>query len=222
MNTIQRIYLFVLSTVYIFLQTFFFQGISLYIINRLYSYYNYDYKKTASKWNRQSLIFGVYGDCLWLLGNLIHALRLTDWGGVKETFTKLDLHIRLDFLCTLMFGLLFYIFPGHMVGFQVRGKLHAMHLSVIRIFSSFIMSSAVIAGRATNFEFIDDKIAHLTARILANAGIITAQLYIQYTTKNSWNVWHIYFGMVGMSIWSINSALGFSNGMAILNCKKKD
>ncbi|KAJ8317796.1 hypothetical protein KUTeg_004653, partial [Tegillarca granosa] len=65
-----------------------------------------------------SLIFGVYGDCLWLLGNLIHALRLTDWGGVKETFTKLDLHIRLDFLCTLMFGLLFYIFPGHMVGFQ--------------------------------------------------------------------------------------------------------
>lgn len=52
--------------------------------------------------------------------------------------------------------------------FQVKGKLHSMHLSVIRIFSSFIMSSAMIAGRAVNFGFIDDKIAHLTARILVN------------------------------------------------------
>jgi len=38
-------------------------------------------------------------------------------------------------------------------------------------------------------------------------GLLTAQLYAQLTTS-SWTTWHIYFGMIGMTIWTMNSVLG--------------
>lgn len=57
-----------------------------------------------------------------------------------------------------------------------------------------------------------------------NASLVTAQLYTQMTTSY-WTSWHIYFGMVGMSLWSINAAIGYSKALKSIKVKpdsKKD
>ncbi|OWF37397.1 hypothetical protein KP79_PYT04762 [Mizuhopecten yessoensis] len=192
-------------------------GISIYILDRIHSYNNL---KKGTSWNPAALYFGIYGDCLWLLGNLIYAVSSTDYGGGKTSHGWLNMFLSIDFVQTFLFAFLFFTFPGPMLGFQCKEKLRGLHLCIVRMFAAFIFNSAIISGRAPNFPSITGKINFLTIRLIVNALLVTAQLYTQLTT-DYWTQWHIYFGMVGMSVWSINAAVGYSKAINAIKSKKE-
>ncbi|XP_060066080.1 uncharacterized protein LOC132546383 [Ylistrum balloti] len=193
-------------------------GLSIYIMARTHSFI---YLKTGTTWNQTALNFGIYGDCLWLLGNLIYAVSITDLGGAKTSHGSLNLFLGSDFVQTFLFAFLFFTFPGPMLGFQCKEKLRGLHLCIIRMFAAFIFNSAIISGRTPNFPSITDKVNFLTIRLIVNAFLVTAQLYTQLTT-DYWTQWHIYFGMVGMSIWSINAAIGYSRAINAIKQTKTE
>ncbi|XP_069121780.1 uncharacterized protein [Argopecten irradians] len=193
-------------------------GLSIYIMAKVHSFMNL---KTGTTWNSTALYFGIYGDCLWLLGNFVYAVSRTDTGGAKTSHGSLNMFLGSDFVQTFLFAFLFYTFPGPMLGFQCKEKLRGLHLCVIRMFAAFIFNSAVISGRSPNFSSLTDKVNFLTIRLIVNALLVTAQLYTQLTTEY-WTKWHIYFGMVGMSVWSINAAIGYSKAIKALKTTKTE
>jgi hypothetical protein len=64
-------------------------------------------------------VFGIYGDCLWLLGNIIYAFKISG-SVVKSTIhPKGDFYLKSDCIQCILFGLTFYLAPTTMIGFQV-------------------------------------------------------------------------------------------------------
>ncbi|KAL3871706.1 hypothetical protein ACJMK2_039689, partial [Sinanodonta woodiana] len=179
--------------------------LSSYVMSRCFTYCYFS--KSLPLWNDQSLYFGIYGDFLWLLGNLIYALKSTDWGGQTEKSSVTTLLLRLDFLVVLTFGILWYCLPEWLLLFQTNlKKLNYVHLSITRGFGAMLIGQAIVSGRAVNFAREQDKLMIFSSRILQNSMILTAQIYTQFTSSD-WSVWHACFGMVGTSLWSIIAAL---------------
>ena len=64
-------------------------------------------------------MFGIYGDCLWLLGNIVYAFKISG-SVVKSTIhAKGDFYLKSDCIQCILFGLTFYLAPTTMIGFQV-------------------------------------------------------------------------------------------------------
>ena len=67
----------------------------------------------------QALVFGIYGDCLWLLGNIIYAFKTTGCVVRSTIHPKGDFYLKSDCIQCILFGLTFYLAPTTMIGFQV-------------------------------------------------------------------------------------------------------
>ncbi|KAK3088628.1 hypothetical protein FSP39_021467 [Pinctada imbricata] len=186
-------------------------GLSIYILTRCHSYFTVTGSSTC-KWNEKALYFGIYGDCLWFLGNLVYAVKSSFQGErAKILYGRLEGHLVTDFIFTFLFALSFYVFPGHMLGFQAKIKLDKMHASITRLMAAILFNSTFIAGSSSRFTSKDDKLAFLLSRIIGITGYILSQIYAQLTTDN-WTHWHVYFGMLGMTVWLVNAVAGYMYG----------
>ncbi|XP_063420139.1 uncharacterized protein LOC134705324 [Mytilus trossulus] len=188
-------------------------GVSLYVMARVHGYFQVS---KSIKWNKQALLFGIYGDCLWLLGNFVYSLKVTDLGKVTTTLSKADFYLKSDFVQCFLFGISFFVMPRLMLGFQTTKTLNHLHCTLIRMMAAFVFNTGIIAWKSLQFSENIDKIWHFVSRVMGTSGLITAQIYAQFTTS-SWTLWHIYFGMFGMSLWSANASFGYFNLKNILD-----
>ncbi|KAM4661998.1 uncharacterized protein O3C94_010649 [Discoglossus pictus] len=116
--------------------------------------------------------------------------------------------LRVDFLATFVFGLLWLAYPHWLLGFQVSSPLDALHLHITRSFGAMMVGDSLVTLAAQWFTSSQDKTSVFTGRVTATSILLLSMLWTHNTTM-AWTGAHVWFGMVGSVLWIGNSILGY-------------
>ncbi|XP_033103378.1 uncharacterized protein LOC117106137 isoform X2 [Anneissia japonica] len=147
-------------------------------------------------------------------------LQSREWGGHTQLDTNVNLHLRIDFFVTLVFGIFWYAFPEWVLGFQVSINVTPLQEYATMLFAAFMIGSAIMSSHAPGFISEHDQRAQFQGRILQNTILLPAMIYAQ-VYYGTWTVYHIYFGMVGCLMWTINALVGFMSPNELEEVKLK-
>ncbi|XP_038046492.1 uncharacterized protein LOC119720738 [Patiria miniata] len=159
--------------------------------------------------NDQFVRFGVLGAVLWTLGSALHFLMAKNYGGHTQLDSWLNLHLRIDFFLTLMFGLFWYAYPHLVIKMHAPGagvKVNGIHVLVEQSVGAMLIGSAILSAVAPGFMFHEDKRNVLLCRILTIIMVvITALSSVDHSDiDKSAMLAHL----VGVA-WIINAGLGY-------------
>ncbi|XP_053551459.1 uncharacterized protein LOC128642705 [Bombina bombina] len=149
-------------------------------------------------------VFFAVSSCLLIYRNPLHgSLNLS-----QSISDPLLPFLRVDFLATFMFGLLWLAYPDWLLGFQVVGTLDSLHLHITRAFGAMMIGDSFVSVASQWFHIRQDKTSVLTSRAAATSILLLFMIWTQNTTR-AWTVAHIWFGMLGAALWTANSLLGY-------------
>ncbi|XP_064615997.1 uncharacterized protein LOC135480162 [Liolophura sinensis] len=182
-------------------------------VNFVYSYLkgSHPKSKSGSLWTHDDLMLYLMGVALMveIFGGLFQLIRVSSWGGYPETFTRLNLHVRLDYIFVLLSGIATFALPHWFLSLETTVEKPGMlHLYLLRVTGILFIGSGLLMGRSPNFLRDNDKVTLLECRIVQNLLLILLQLYAQNWYSVFTNM-HAFLGMGGVAVWTINAALGY-------------
>ncbi|KAK2162865.1 hypothetical protein LSH36_90g04009 [Paralvinella palmiformis] len=147
---------------------------SLTLMVQVYSFWGL--AKSSKYWTDQFLWFGILGTTLWLLGNLIHLMKSSDFSTYPQYNIRLNSHLRLDSWLMTVIAFSLVAFPTFIVQHLYGVKANPIHLHICRCLGALSFGESVISLQAPGFLHERDKKAQLCARILWSVLITTPWL----------------------------------------------
>ncbi len=147
-------------------------------------------------------------DCtLWMLGSAYFFLSAKNYGGHSQLDSWLNLHLRVDFLMTLMFGLLWFSFPEFVMKTHSTGvKPTTVHIFMGQMVGAMMIGSSILSAVAPGFMFHDDKRNVLLCKILTLLLIVVMALSSLDHSNIGRGV--MLSHLMGIA-WVINAAMGY-------------
>ncbi|XP_071802460.1 uncharacterized protein [Asterias amurensis] len=147
-------------------------------------------------------------DCiLWMLGSAYFFMSAKNYGGHSQLDSWLNLHLRLDFLLTLMFGLVWFAFPEFVMKMHSTGvKPAVVHTLMGQIVGAMMIGSAILSAVAPGFMFHEDKRNVLLCKILTLLLIVVMALSSLDHSNIGRGV--MLSHLMGV-VWVINAAMGY-------------
>ncbi|XP_071948024.1 uncharacterized protein [Antedon mediterranea] len=156
-----------------------------------------------------SLMF-IYFNVAFAVIYIYFLLTSREWGGHTQLDTKVNLHLRIDFFATLVFGIFFYAFPEWLLSAQVGIKITRLQEYSSMLFGAFMIGSSIVSSYAPGFIDEENQRAQFQGRIMQNIFLLLAMIYTQFSTS-SWTVYHVYFGISGCFLWTFNAIGGLAS-----------
>ncbi|XP_026125290.1 uncharacterized protein LOC113107181 isoform X2 [Carassius auratus] len=137
-----------------------------------------------------------------LLSSLI--LLILDHNQLKGSLKRSELLLtkpqrfffQMDFFANCIFGLMWLVFPGWLLGSQMNGSEDNLYLT-----------------RAFGAMMVGDSFASFTTQkqMGTNEGTSAVVIFMIHTqlTTSAWKIPHLCLGLVGVSLWAGNSILGY-------------
>ncbi|CAB1319408.1 unnamed protein product, partial [Coregonus sp. 'balchen'] len=116
--------------------------------------------------------------------------------------------LQMDFFATFVFGLLWLAFPDWLLGFQpVTGSEDILHLHLTRAFGAMMVGDSFVSFTTQNFQH-KEKASVFISRAVGSLVLLVFLVHSQLTTS-AWAPAQVWFGLVGASLWTGNSILGY-------------
>ncbi|XP_021461024.2 uncharacterized protein LOC110525325 isoform X2 [Oncorhynchus mykiss] len=117
--------------------------------------------------------------------------------------------LQMDFFATFVFGLLWLAFPDWLLGFQpITGSEDIFHLHLSRAFGAMMVGDSFVSFTTQNFQPNKEKPSVFISRAVGSLVLLVFLVHSQLTTS-AWAPAQIWFGLVGASLWTGNSILGY-------------
>lgn len=145
-----------------------------------------------------------------LLNSLI--LLILDHSQLKGSLKRSELltrpqrfFLQMDFFANFIFGLMWLVFPGWLLGSQIHGSEDNLHLT--RAFGAMMIGDS-FASFITQKQMGTNEVSVFTSRAVGTLAVVVFMLHTQITTS-PWKSPQLCFCLAGVSLWAGNSILGY-------------
>ncbi|XP_076126330.1 uncharacterized protein LOC143106042 [Alosa pseudoharengus] len=133
-----------------------------------------------------------------------------DTRGIFSDAQRFFLHM--DFCATLLFGLLWLVFPDWLLGSQyvsVCGEDDLpLPLHLTRAFGAMMVGDSFVALTSSNPHLGKDRASLFSSRAVATLVLLTYLLH-SHLVLASWTSGRVWMGVLGAGLWAGNSVLGY-------------
>ncbi|XP_056115500.1 uncharacterized protein LOC130091582 isoform X2 [Rhinichthys klamathensis goyatoka] len=113
--------------------------------------------------------------------------------------------LQMDFFANFIFGLMWLVFPGWLLGSQISGSEDNLHLT--RAFGAMMVGDSFVSF-TTQKQMATNEVSVFSCRAVGTLAVVVFLIHTQLTTS-AWKTPHLCFCLVGVSLWAVNSILGY-------------
>ncbi|XDV49413.1 hypothetical protein PO909_018665 [Leuciscus waleckii] len=113
--------------------------------------------------------------------------------------------LQMDFFANFIFGLMWLVFPGWLLGSQISGSEDNLHLT--RAFGAMMVGDSFVSF-TTQKQTATNEVSVFSCRAVGTLAVVVFLIHTQLTTS-AWKTPHLCFCLVGVSLWAVNSILGY-------------
>uniref|UniRef100_A0A0N4ZRQ1 Transmembrane protein n=1 Tax=Parastrongyloides trichosuri TaxID=131310 RepID=A0A0N4ZRQ1_PARTI len=110
---------------------------------------------------------------------------------------------QLDAVAAICIGAAWITFPKWLLNRQVKIELNESHEFTARMMGVLFISSYIVSSRALHWKELSDRSAAISCRTICCLGILSAQIWSQYSYHDDWNDNH----WIGISLFSTWTAI---------------
>ncbi|XP_077080343.1 uncharacterized protein LOC143732815 isoform X2 [Siphateles boraxobius] len=111
---------------------------------------------------------------------------------------------QMDFFANFIFGLIWLVFPGWLLGSQISGSEDNLHLT--RAFGAMMVGDSFVSF-TTQKQMATNEVSFFRCRAVGTLAVVVFLIHTQLTTS-AWKTPHLCF-CLGVSLWAVNSILGY-------------
>ncbi|XP_067268852.1 uncharacterized protein [Pseudorasbora parva] len=113
--------------------------------------------------------------------------------------------LQMDFLANFIFGLMWLVFPGWLLGSQISGSEDNLHLT--RAFGAMMVGDSFVSF-TTQKQMATNEVSVFSSRAVGTVAVVVFMIHSQLTTL-AWKTSHLCFCLAGVGLWAANSILGY-------------
>ncbi|XP_051524193.1 uncharacterized protein LOC127423714 [Myxocyprinus asiaticus] len=124
----------------------------------------------------------------------------------SELFTKPQkFFLQIDFFANFIFGLMWLVFPGWLLGSQISGSEDNLHLT--RAFGAMMVGDSFVSFIIQK-RMGTDEASVFGSRAMVTLALVIFMIHTQLTTS-AWKTPQLCLCLIGVSLWAGNSILGY-------------